>query len=548
MAGRRRPGDQAESMLDIIIRNGLVVDGSGGPARQADVGIRGNAIVAVGQLHAEAGRVVEASGWVVSPGFIDMHSHSDLAFLRDGKSPNLLHQGVTAALIGHCGFSAAPVLPGQAESMKELLQQYLGSAEQAPWHNLTSYARLLAKRGLSPHAALLVGHGTIREQVMGKADRPPNAKELDQMAGILQEAMEEGAFGYSTGLVYAPGCYAGMEELVALARVVAKYNGLYCSHIRGESHTLFTAIDEALTIGQRSGARVHISHLKVASRSLWGQAGRLLEQMENARTGGVEVTADAYPYTAGASNLAAWLPEWAHADGRLLENIADPAKRQLMARQIAEGVEGWWNPAGAAGWDNIRIAGAKHHPELEGKTIQELAKLWGKEPVDAACDLLLAEKGMVGAVIFMMHHRDVACILGHPLVMVGSDASAEPEGAVQGKPHPRAYGTFARVLSKEFRQDAGLALETAVHKMTGMSASCLHLADRGRLAPGYRADVVVFDAQSIADTSTYDAPRSYPHGVQWVLVDGKVVVEAGRHTQATPGQVLLRPGAVPAAV
>jgi len=535
-------------MWDIIIKNGLVVDGSGGPGRRADVGIRGNVVAAVGNLPGEAARMVEASGWVVSPGFIDMHSHSDLAFLRDGKSPNLLRQGVTAALIGHCGFSAAPVVPGRAESMKDMLQQYLGAAGQVPWHNLTSYARLLEDRGISPHAALLVGHGTIRDQVMGKADRPPTAQELDQMAGMLREAMEEGAFGYSTGLVYAPGCYAGVDELVALAQVAAQYQGLYCSHIRGESHTLFQAIAEALSIGQRSGARVHISHLKVASRSLWGQAGRLLEQLEKARAEGVDVTADAYPYTAGASNLAAWLPEWAHADGKLLENIADPVKRRLMARQIAEGVEGWWNPAGAAGWDNIRIAGAKHHPELEGKTIQELAALWDKEPVEAACDLLLAEQGTVGAVIFMMHHRDVAAILAHPLVMVGSDASAEPEGAVQGKPHPRAYGTFARVLSKEFRREAGLALETAVHKMTGLPARRLELSDRGRLAPGYRADVVVFDAESIADTATYDAPRSYPHGVHWVLVDGKVVVEAGRHTQATPGQVLLRPGATPGAI
>lgn len=535
-------------MLDIIIKNGWVVDGAGGPGHQADVGIRGNTIAAVGEVGEEAGRVVDASGWVVCPGFIDMHSHSDLAFLRDGKSPNLLLQGVTAALVGHCGFSAAPVVPSRAESMKEMLQQYLGAAGQVPWHNLTSYARLLEDRGISPHAALLVGHGTIRDQVMGKADRPPTSQELDQMAGMLREAMEEGAFGYSTGLVYAPGCYAGIDELVALAQVVARYDGLYCSHIRGESHTLFQAIDEALIIGKRSGARVHISHLKVASRSLWGQAGRLLERLEKAGQEGVDVTADAYPYTAGASNLAAWLPEWAHADGKLLENIADPNKRKLMARQIAEGVEGWWNPAGAAGWDNIRIAGARHHPELEGKTIQELAMLWDKDPVDAACDLLLAEQGTVGAVIFMMHPRDVASILAHPLVMVGSDASSEPEGAVQGKPHPRAYGTFARVLSREFRQEAGLSLETAVHKMTGMSARRLDLPDRGRLAPGYRADVVVLDAQGITDTSTYDAPRSYARGVHWVLVDGTVVVEAGRHTQATPGQVLLRPGSTPGAV
>ncbi|MEW6524964.1 MAG: D-aminoacylase [Bacillota bacterium] len=527
-------------MLDLVITNGLVVDGSGRPGHRADVGIQGKTVVAVEKLPGHAARVVDAAGLVVAPGFIDMHSHSDLAFLRDGKSPNMLHQGVTTEFIGHCGFSAAPVAPDKVQNIRELLQQYLGSPDPAPWTDLASYGRLLESRGISPNTALLVGHGTIREQVMGKADRPPTTQELEAMCAMLGEAMQQGAFGYSTGLVYAPGCYATVDELAALASVVARYDGLYCSHIRGESHTLFEAVEEALEIGRRSGARVHISHLKVASRSLWGQAARLLERLEQAREAGVEVTADAYPYTAGASNLAAWLPEWAHADGKLMENIADPEKRKLMARQIAEGIEGWWNPAGAAGWENIRIAGARHHPELEGKTLQDLSQLWGKEPVDAACDLLLAEKGMVSAVIFMMRHDDVARILGHPLVMVGSDAAAEPEGATQGKPHPRAYGTFARVLSAAFRQDAGLSLEAAVHKMTGMSARCLRLDRRGLLRPGYRADVVVFDPAVITATSTYDEPRSYPPGVHWVLVNGTVVVDSGRHTGATPGQVLAR--------
>jgi len=367
---------------------------------------------------------------------------------------------------------------------------------------------------------------------------------LERMKGLLADAMAEGAFGFSTGLVYAPGSYASLDELIELATVVARAGGLYCTHIRNESDTVLDAVQEAITIGERAGLPVQVSHLKAAGQTNWEKTAALLQLLDEANARGLDVTGDMYPYTAGATSLGALLPGWVHEGGlaRLLSRLSDSTIRDRIRRDIEQGLQGWWNPIRAAGWEGIQISRAPQHRSYQGKRLSEIAAAEQHDPLDAALDLLLAEEGNAGVVLFMMGEDSVRTILQHPRVMFGSDAGATaPYGVLgQGHPHPRAYGTFPRVLGAYVRELGMLSLEEAIHRMTGLAAWRLGLPDRGLIRPGYKADLVIFDAQHIADLATYDTPQTYPSGIQWVIVNGQVVLHNAERPPTLPGRVLVR--------
>jgi N-acyl-D-amino-acid deacylase len=417
------------------------------------------------------------------------------------------------------------------------------------WRTLAGYLERLAESGTAVNVVPIVGHGTIRSAVMGYAQRPPTTSELTHMQRLIAEAMTDGAFGLSTGLVYAPGCYADTDEIVELAKVVGQAGGMYFSHIRGESDSVLEAAQEAITVGQRAGLAVQISHLKTAGRENWEKTPALLDLLDQANTRGFDVTGDMYPYTAGATSLGALLPPWVHEGGltKLLSRLRDVQVRARIRRDIEQGVDGWWNPARAAGWSGVQISRAPQHRSYQGMRLSDIAPLRQQDPLEAGLDILLAEEGNAGVVLFMMGDVQVQTILQHRRVMIGSDAGATaPYGVLgQGHPHPRAYGTFPRILGTYVRERGVISLEEAIFRMTGLTAWRLGLSDRGLVRPGYKADLVIFDAHQIADQATYDMPHAYPTGIHWVLVNGQVILRDGERLPVLSGRVLLRAGDSP---
>ncbi len=532
-------------MWDLLIRQAQVVDGSGGPAYVADVAVQGDAIAQVGQVREPQARIIiEGAGLIVAPGFIDLHTHSDYTLLVNPLAESKIHQGVTTEVIGNCGTSPAPLGDEGYPIVRARMQQQYQL--DVTWRTFAEYLARLAESGVAVNVVPVIGHGTVRSAVMGYAQRQPTTGELQRMQTLIGEAIAAGAFGLSTGLVYAPGCYAEMDEIVALATVVAQAGGIYFTHIRGESDTVLTAAQEAITVGDRAGLPVQINHLKTAGRSNWEKTPALLGLLDEANARGLDVTGDMYPYTAGATSLGALLPAWVHEGGlaKLLPRLGDQTVRARIRRDIEQGLDEWWNPARAAGWEGVQISRAPHHRSYQGLRLSEIAALRRQDPLDAALDLLLAEEGNAGVVLFMMGEAQVQTILQHPRVMIGSDAGASaPYGALaQSHPHPRAYGTFPRVLGTYVRDRGLIPLEQAVHRMTGLTAWRLGLTDRGLIRPGYKADLVIFDAQRVADQATYDTPHVYPTGIQWVVVNGQVVLRDDERLPVLPGRVLLQQG------
>jgi N-acyl-D-amino-acid deacylase len=533
-------------MWDLLIEQAQVVDGSGAPSFVADVAIRSDLIVQVGQVVERRARLtLNGTGLIVAPGFIDLHTHSDYTLLVNPLAESKVHQGVTTEVIGNCGTSPAPLgEEGYPIVRARMAQQY---QLDVTWRTFAAYLECLAEAGMAVNVVPLVGHGTVRSAVMGYAQRAPTVSELERMQGLVADAMDAGAFGLSTGLIYAPGCYAEMDEIVELTRVAARAGGFYASHIRGESDTVLEAAQEAITVGERAGATVHISHLKTAGYANWDKTPALLDVLDQAQASGRDVTGDMYPYTAGATSLGALLPPWVHEGGlaKLLPRLRDRSVREQLRHDIQHGVDGWWNPVRAAGWSGIQISRAPQHRSYQGLFLDELAARHGQHPLDVALDLLLAEEGNAGVVLFMMDEAQVRAILQHERVMIGSDAGATaPYGILgQGHPHPRAYGTFPRILGMYVRELHLIALEQAIHRMTGLAAWRLGLSDRGLIRPGYKADMVLFDAQRVDDRATYDTPHRYPSGIEWVIVNGHVVLRHGERLPVLPGRVLLRQGA-----
>jgi N-acyl-D-amino-acid deacylase len=525
-------------MYDLLIRNGTVVDGTGSAPYKADVAVRHGDIVAIGQLQGRASTTMDANGRVVSPGFIDLHTHSDLSFLLDPTAQSKVRQGVTLELAGNCGFSfCAPLYGAAHEMLRSRVSQY--SDDFAPtWSDFGGYLDAVQQAGSTLNLAVQVGHGTVRACVLGMDTRAPSGEELERMKALIAESLEAGAMGFSTGLFYAPGYYARLDEVIELAAVAAAQGKLYSTHMRDEGNHnigLFVALNEAIEIGRRTGIRVQISHVKCSGPAVWGRAGDVLELFERTRREGIDIAGDQYPYTASSTSLTgALFPRWALEGGRdaTLQRLADTRQRQRLHADITAIFDKRSKPEG------VIIARFVPDPSLEGMSMLQIAETLGCDPAEAA--MRLYERGEAAVIAHAMQESDVETIAGHSLIAVGSDGSSlSTEGILSvGKPHPRSYGTAPRFLAQFVRQRRLVSLEEAVRKMTLLPASRLGLTRRGRLAPGFAADLVVFDPETVADTATFEAPHSYPFGISHVAVNGVLVVENGTFTGQTPGKVI----------
>ena len=529
--------------LDVLIRGGRVVDGAGNPWIYADVGIRDGLIVAIGRLEdAGARRTIDATGMVVSPGFVDMHTHSDYALLVDGKAESKIRQGVTTEILGE-GSSPGPLL-GEAEaSTRESLARYgLGEPD---WRTLGEYFARLERQGTATNVASYVAAGQVRVAVMGYQHRAPSPEELEEMRGLVVEAMEDGAMGLVTALE-GPHEVTTTEELIELSKVVSRFGGIYATHLRGQAETLMEAIGEAIEIGEQARLPVEIFHIKVAGKPNWGKMPQALALIESARARGLDVTADQYPYIAGAHPFLPLLPTWALEGGveKTMERLRDPELRRRMKRDIEQGLQGWRGNyvQQTGGWGGVMISDTRTEKNkyLIGKTLAQNGAMRGQDPAQAFFDLMLEENGQVFGILFHMNERDVQTAMRAWWVSIGSDGSAlAVEGPLsEGQPHPRNFGTFPRVLGHYVRDLKVLSLEDAIRKMTSLGAQRLGLRDRGFLREGYWADVVVFDPERVADKATFEDPKQYPEGIAYVLVNGTVVLENGTHTGARPGHVL----------
>ncbi len=537
------PVVRAQPSFDLVIRGGILVDGTGGPEWRGDIGVVGDTIRGIGVIDPEqASRVIDAAGAHVSPGFIDIHSHSDGSILRYPEAESRVMQGVTTEVTGNCGGSAAPRLPAEAGSERgrlahELAEEY---GIEGAWTDVASYFHVLEQVGISLNHLLLLGQGTLRGNVAGSEDRALTREEMTQVLQALEDGLDQGAFGLSTGLEYVPGRFTPTEEILAMARVVARRGGLYASHIRNEESTLLEAVDEAIQIGRRSGVRVQISHLKAAGRPNWGKQVAALDLIEGGRVEGVDVLADAYPYTAYSTGISIFLPAWAAGGGRdaLRERLGDPSERSRIRNELGPRV--LQDPGD---FELIVIANVRSEENrwAIGKDMTQVAETWGVEPVDALLRLM-EEEGSVSFIGHGMSQDNVDRVLSHPLVMVGSDGSsmAPRDEAAESRPHPRSYGTFARILGHYCRDRNLFDLPTAVKKMTSMPADQLGLADRGRIARGMKADLVVLDVDMVKDLATFQDPHRYAQGIRHVMVNGEMVVEGGVHTGHRPGAVLRR--------
>jgi len=498
-------------------------------------------IVAIGQLSVSdmvSSRVIDASGLTAAPGFIDIHSHSDFVLPANPLAYSKIHQGVTTEVVGNCGMSPAPLRNATRAELRRYTQ-FLGDCLTWEWTSFGSYLDHLQEPGLALNVVPLVGQGTVRIAVMGFADREPTPEEMGDMQDLVGQCIDEGAFGISTGLIYPPGCYCSTEELIQVCRPAGEKGRPYFTHIRGEGDTLLDSVTEAITIGEATGMPVQISHLKAAGESNWGKSAAALALIDQARQRGLDASGDVYPYLAGSTTLTAVLPLWANEGGvgALLARLGDDEVRARMRDEMLVGHSGLTE---THRWDGTQIAFCPHRPEYEGLTIVELADERGTHAVDFVLELLGECQAEVGMVSFMMDEGDLERFLKHPAVMVGSDSMAlAPFGQLgEGKRHPRSYGTFPRVLGRYVRDRGLLGLEEAVHKMTGLPAAKLKLRDRGLLRIGQKADIVLFDPQSVEDRATFAEPYQYPRGIHWVLVNGKVVIEEGTHTEENPGIVL----------
>jgi N-acyl-D-amino-acid deacylase len=522
-------------MFDLILRGGRVFDGAANVDFPANVAIENGRIVALGKLEtAEARAELSIAGLAVAPGFIDVHSHSDALPFSADPLPAKILQGVTTEVTGNCGTSPFPLDPKTLHMLKEH-QGATFAGLPYDWTRLSGYAQRLEDIGPISNVAPLVGHNAVRAAACGFENRPPDRSELQAMQRLVAEALDDGAAGLSSGLIYAPGVYSETPELVALASVLRGSGRPYATHIRGETHNLFAALDEAIEIGETAGIPVQISHLKAAGRPNFGRAGEILDRIEGARARGLEVTGDIYPYDAGSGKLAAVLPPWCHEGGldELLRRLDSPDNRERLAREFRDGLPGWVNLVEAAGWDNIVIASVDRNSTFLGKSLQTLADERGSDPTSALCDVLLEERGQPTIILRMMDEQDVLQLTTHPLVMIGSDAII-----TRGKPHPRTWGTYPRVLGLYARELKLFSQAEAIRKMTSYPAQKFGLFDRGLVRPGMWADLVVFDPHTVRDRATDTDPEQPPIGMPHVLVNGQFAVRDGVYTGARVGKVL----------
>lgn len=536
----------AAAQYDLLIRNGTLYDGSGNPPVSGDVAINGDTIIAVGKRDNATGKVeCDARGLAVAPGFINMLSWATESLIHDGRSQSDIRQGVTLEVMGE-GESMGPL----NDTMKKEMVEQQGDIKYAvEWTTLGEYLDHLVQRGVSCNVASFVGATTVRVHEVGYADRPPTSAELERMKRLVAQAMEEGALGVGSSLIYAPAFYAKTDELTALCKVASQYGGMYISHLRSEGNRFLEALDELLSIARDANIPAQVYHLKAAGESNWPKMDAAIRKIEAARASGWRITADMYTYTAGATGLDAAMPPWVQEGGykAWAARLKDPAVRERVKREMSAPTDDWENFYVASGSpDRILLVGFKNErlKSLTGKTLAEVAKARGKSPQETAMDLVIEDGSRVGAVYFLMSEENVRKQIRLPWVSFDSDAaSLAPEGAfLRSNPHPRAYGNFARLLGRYVREEKLISLEEAIRRLTSFPAETLKVERRGSLKPGYFADVVVLDPARIRDHATFEKPHQYSTGVVHVFVNGVQVLKDGEHTGAKPGRVVRGPG------
>ena len=534
--------------FDLVITNGHIVDGTGSPWYSGDVGIRDGKIAAIANLTtASRKRTIDAAGKVVAPGFIDMLGQSELTILVDPRLPSKIYQGITTEITGEGG-SAAPLNDTIIQTDRSGYEHYKLTPD---WKTFRQYFARLEKQGIGINVASYVGATQVRRMVLGDDDKQPTPAQLEQMKKLVREAMQDGTIGVSTSLEYAPAPYAKTEELIALATEAGKFGGIYSTHMRSESDAVLDSIDEALRIGREAHVPVEIWHLKVAGKNNWGRMPEVVAKINAARNAGADVTADTYAYTAWFNDFSAFVPPWAHDGGttKLVERLKDPATREHIRKDMLTPTKAWDNEWQEIPGPEAIMIGVVQNPKLlplQGKRLSQIAKLWNKDPMDALFDFLI-EDPSAGVAVFGMSQPDVTLALQQPWVAVDNDSSGtSPEGLLgQEHPHPRAYGTFPRVLRKYVREDKALTLEDAIRKFSALPAQRLRLVDRGLIKAGMWADVVIFDPATVRDLATFENPNQLSEGMEYVLVNGVPVVDQGKMTGALPGKVVRGPGYVP---
>jgi N-acyl-D-amino-acid deacylase len=546
-AARSLPA-QAPAAFDLVITNGHVIDGTGSPWYSGDVGIRDGKIAGIGNLATvPRKRTIDAGGKVVAPGFIDMLGQSEFSILVEPRLPSKIYQGITTEITGE-GASVAPLNDAIIEADREIRRRHHITSD---WRTFRQYFARLEKQGMGINLASYVGATQVRRVVLGDDNKPPTPEQLERMKALVREAMKDGAVGVSTSLEYAPAPYAKTDELIALAAEGGKFGGIYSTHMRNESDSVLEAIDEALRIGREAHVPVEIWHIKVAGKNNWGRMPEVVAKINAARAAGADVTADTYAYTAWFNDLSAFVPAWAHDGGaaKLIERLKDAATRERIRKDMLTPSKDWDNEWQEIPGPEAVMIGVVENPKMlpfQGKRLSEIAKQWNKDPIDALFDFLIDDP-YAGVAVFGMSQPDVTLALQQPWVAIDNDSSGtSPEGILgQEHPHPRAYGTFPRILRKYVREDKILTLEDAIRKMSALPSQRLRLTDRGVLKAGMWADVVVFDPATVRDLATFDNPNQLSEGMDYVLVNGVPVIDQGKMTGALPGKVLRGAGYVP---
>jgi N-acyl-D-aspartate/D-glutamate deacylase len=538
----------SQTEFDLVITNGHIIDGTGSPWYSGDIGIRDGKIAAIGNLSNTARkRTIDAAGKVVTPGFIDLLGQSELTILVDPRLPSKIYQGITSEITGEGG-SIAPLNDAIIQSDREGYDHYKINPD---WRTFRQYFARLERQGIGINVADYVGATQVRRMVLGDNDVQPTPAQLDQMKSLVRDAMKDGAVGVSTSLEYAPAPYAKTDELIALASEASKFGGIYATHMRSEGDAIMESIEETLRIGREALIPVEIWHLKVAGKTNWGRMPEVVAKINAARAAGADVSADTYAYTAWFNDFSAFIPPWAHDGGtaKLIERLKDSATRARIRKDMLTVSQDWDNEWQEISGPDAIMIGAVQNPKLlpfQGKRLSEIAKLWNKDAIDALCDFLIQDPS-TGVAVFGMSQPDVTLALQQPWVSIDNDSEGtSPDGILgQAHPHPRAYGTFPRILSKYVREEKALSLEDAIRKFSALPAQRMRLTDRGVLKAGTWADVVIFDPATVHDRATFDNPNQLSEGMEYVIVNGVPVIDQGKMTGALPGKVLRGPGYIP---